>query len=208
MYKRTFTDEMREYIFANYIGCGGKEMAERLNNMFGTSFTRQQVTNFYGRNKLNSGLTGRFEKGHTSIHKGEKGWCIPNSEKTRFKKGNIPVNANPIGSEIIDKDGYTWIRVPCRYVTKSGKCKTYITKQQYIWEQEKGELPDGHKVIFLDGDKTNFDINNLALVSDAEHLEMIRKDLRTNNAELMQTGILIARINCTVRKKDKRGKAN
>ena len=23
-------------------------------------------------------------------HKGQKGWCVPNSEQTRYKKGNVP----------------------------------------------------------------------------------------------------------------------
>ncbi|MFZ4546483.1 MAG: hypothetical protein ACOYN4_03570 [Bacteroidales bacterium] len=34
-------------------------------------------------------------------HKGQKGWCVPNSEQTRYKKGNIP--ALKINPEIVKK---------------------------------------------------------------------------------------------------------
>ena len=52
----------------------------------------------------------------------------------------------------------------------------------------------GHKVIFADGNKRNFDIDNLILVSDSEALIMNANKLRYENKELTKTGALIAKV--------------
>ena len=57
---------------------------------------------------------------------------------------------------------------------------------------EKYQL--GHKVIFADNNKRNFDIDNLILVSDSEALIMNTNKLRYGNKELTRTGSLIAKV--------------
>lgn len=52
----------------------------------------------------------------------------------------------------------------------------------------------GHKVIFADKNKRNFNIDNLILVADSEALIMNTNKLIYEEAELTKTGALIAKI--------------
>lgn len=52
----------------------------------------------------------------------------------------------------------------------------------------------GHKVIFADQDKRNFDIDNLILVTDSEALIMNTNKLIYKDAELTKTASIVAKI--------------
>jgi len=54
-------------------------------------------------NLLSSGKIHRFKKGHSSWNKGK---YMRVSPCTEFKKGCMPHNYKPVGSERITKDGY------------------------------------------------------------------------------------------------------
>ena len=153
---RIFPKEVSDYIYANYKGVGPKEMAERLNKKFGTSYTKSQLKGFYGNHHLNSGITGRFEKGNVSHNKGKKGQCAPGCEKTWFKKGNIPGNHKEVGTERTTIYGYIEVKV--------AEPNKWRAKHHVIWEQHNGPIPEKHVVCFRDGDKTNLNIDNLILV--------------------------------------------
>lgn len=92
----------------------------------------------------------------------------------------------PVGSERKDKKGYVLIKI--------AEPNKWIEKHRYIYESMYGNIPTGHKVIFADGNKENFDIDNLVLVSDSEALIMNTKKLKYDDAELTKTGALIAKI--------------
>lgn len=105
-----------------------------------------------------------FPKGHTPHNKGKK---MPESVKekvksTMFKNGNIPANTKYDGYESVDIEGYTWVRV------SQGKRRL---KHRMIYEQHHGPISKTQIVKFIDGDKTNFDINNLKLISRRENME-------------------------------------
>ena len=40
---------------------------------------------------------------------------------------------------------------------------------RYVWEVEKGDIPDGHDIHHIDGDKANNHISNLDCISHSEH---------------------------------------
>ena len=63
-----------------------------------------------------------------------------------------------------------------------------------VWEQNNGPIPDGYVVIFADRDKSNFDINNLVLVSRSELLVMNRNNLILDDRELTKTGVMLAKV--------------
>ena len=185
-----FPKPMMDYIYANYQGCGNKEMAQCLNAEFGTSYTTRQLNAFYKNHGLNSGLTGQFEKGRTPANKGKKGWSAPGTEKTRFKKGSVPANKTPVGTIRLRGDGYLY--------EKYGEgCLDWKPHHQLVWERERGAVPDGHVITFRDCDKANCDISNLALITKAESLELTRSGLRSQNPDMTDTGILIARVKTT-----------
>lgn len=105
---------------------------------------------------------------------------------TTFKKKQRPYNFKEIGAEFISKDGYTYI--------KTENPNKWIHKQVYIYEKKYGKIPKNYSVIFLDGNKNNFDIDNLALIKNKDKLIMKNKHLIFENRDLTRTGLLIAQI--------------
>ena len=189
-----YSDEIRAFIENNYKGNGPTAMTELVNKTFGTDYTKSQIRSYYKNHKLNSGVTGRFEKGHIPANKGQKGYCHPGSVKTQFKKGHIPVNHRSIGSERIDsKDGYILVKV--------AEPNTWKHKHRVLWEENNGPIPKGYVIIFKDGNKKNITLENLALVSRAEHLELTRSRLRSSNPELTQAGITVAKMRTIARQR-------
>ena len=67
----------------------------------------------------------------------------------------------------------------------------YEYKQRLIYKEYYGEIPKGHMIIFLDGDRTNYDINNLKAVSTPEYLCARNKGLISNDKETTKTGFMV-----------------
>ena len=88
-----------------------KEIQAEFCKRFNKPITLNQVKGYLKRNGLKTGTDGRFKKGQTPYNKGIKGWYAQGMEKNWFKKGNIPPNYKPVGSERINKDGYIEIKV-------------------------------------------------------------------------------------------------
>jgi hypothetical protein len=179
-----YSKEQKEFLISNNYMKPAKELAEIFNKKFGTNLTAQNIKTFRGNHKLNSGLTGQFEKGNIPFNKGTKG--LMKANKTSFKKGNIPSNHKEVGYERISVDGYIEVKVKEPNVFK--------LKHRVIYEQHYGEIPKGYKVIFADGNKLNVDLNNLILVSNSEEFIMNTNKLRYKEAELTKTGLLIAKV--------------
>lgn len=195
-----YSEEVIRFITQNHSGIGPKDMSELLNKTFNTNYTNAQMKSYYGNHHINSGKKGYFEKGHTPANKGQKGYCAPGCEKSWFQKGHNPVNHKPVGSERVDnKDGYTLVKIAEPNVWK--------LKQHVVWEDANGPIPKGHIVTFLDGNKGNFTLDNLSLITMAESLQLTRLRLRSNNPEFTRTGILIAKLKIMHNKKKLRSKA-
>mgnify|MGYP003461112843 FL=1 len=67
----------------------------------------------------------------------------------------------PIGAERTDMQGY--IIVKTNEYWPNGQIK-WEGKHRLIWKKANGEIPSDKKIIFLNGDKTNFKLENLAMV--------------------------------------------
>ena len=108
---------------------------------------------------------GVFESGITPWNKGMRGIDLSGG-RGQFRKGNRPHTWVPIGHERVSKDG-----ILERKVTDAGPAKDHFRSvHSLIWEEHHGPMPEGHVVRFRDGDRTNFDITNLELVSRAENM--------------------------------------
>lgn len=190
-----YSEEQKKFIIDNYYGKYSKELADIFNKRFNTNITAKEIKNYRENHKLNSGLTGRFEKGHVTHNKGKKQTeymskeAIGKTKATRFKKGNIPQNHRDIGEERISKDGYIYIKVRDGCLNDN-----WELKHRYIYKQHYGEIPNGYNVMFADKNKRNFDIYNLILVSKSEDLIMNNNKLLFSNKELTKTGHLIAKV--------------
>lgn len=198
-----FPQYIVDYIRANYCGVGPTEMAKTLNEMFNTGYTPKQLKAFYKNHKLNSGLTGRFEKGNIPPNKGKKGYCAPGSEKGWFRKGQQPWDTVPVGTVVKKADGYLWKKIDDRPGVWT---QNWRQLHILVWEQEKGPVPEGHRVIFKDNNPENCSIENLALVTLAEHLVLNRMTLRYDQPEHTETGILIAKVKIAAAKRGRRKK--
>ena len=74
------------------------------------------------------------------------------------------------------------------------KHDNWISKHRLIWEEANGPIPEGHTIIFKDGNIRNFDLNNLALVSRAELAVLNHRKMLRSNAQLTETSILCAKV--------------
>ena len=108
-----------------------------------------------------------FEKGHIPWNKGKHGVF---SEKTilkmsNSKKGHICWKSRELGSELED-NGYIRVKISNHpnYHTR-WRLKHHIIYEKYHPNIKIGKTD---RVIFLDGNKRNFDIHNLKLVSLSE----------------------------------------
>ncbi|MFG0935206.1 HNH endonuclease, partial [Staphylococcus sp. 231237_7MaSpsaltlick] len=57
-----------------------------------------------------------------------------------------------------------------------------------------GKVPPKHNLIFLDGDKTNNDLSNIALIKRSELARLNHQNMIYSNAELTRTSINIVKI--------------
>ncbi len=95
-------------------------------------------------------------------------------------------NESPIGTEYVKPDGMVLIKVDKN---------RWEYKQRYIYEQyHKVNLPTEIMVIFLDGDKTNFSIENLRAVSTPVYNTARNKHLISNFAAVTDAGLDVAEL--------------
>ena len=109
------------------------------------------------------------------------------SAPTMFGKGHRPANTLPVGTELELSDGYTWVKIA--EIDHAKKNINWRQKHRLIWEQNNGPVPDGCRIIFKDGDKQNFDINNLSCVSLAELARLNQYHMISDDPEITEAGI-------------------
>lgn len=108
------------------------------------------------------------------------------SYEAKLFKGDKPVNVKEIGSERLQKDGYVYVKVPDN--------KRWITKHKYLFEKHIRKLNKGEIVIFLNGDKTNFELDNLAAITRGELAQLNKLGYIQSDRELAIAGLNIIRI--------------
>ena len=83
-------------------------------------------------------------------------------KETQFKKGNLPHNHLPVGSRVVNTDGYL--------VEKIADPNTWEFVHVRTWEAVNGKRPPGHLLRFKNGDRMNCSIENLECISRREHM--------------------------------------
>jgi len=195
------TEEQKAYVLANYKGVGPKEMAERLGKK------KNELKGFYHNNRLNSGVTGHFSKGHVPWSKGKSPEqicktpeALARSSATRFKKGHEPFNHLPVGAEVIKADGYWW-----RKVAEPNKWRQL---HRLKYQEIHGEiLADNELVIFLDGDRDNMAPDNLVKITQRENQMLNRKRLRSEDPQISVTGLAAAKLEIAIEDRRKKNES-
>lgn len=200
MYGHKYTEEEKQFFIEFVPGHSYKEIQQEFTRRFGCEITTSRIKSYIGNHKLKTGTTGQFKKGQVSHNKGKKmpPEIYEKCAKTMFKKGNIPSNHRPVGSERLTKDGYVEIKI--------AEPNKWALKHRYIWEKENGKIPDKHILIFRDNDKTNVNLENLILISQSENLVINRHGLQHAAGEAKETVVGYAKLSDLTAKKKNKGK--
>ena len=184
-----YTNEMIEFLREVANGKTYVEITDLFNKKFDSEVDTKCIKSLLSRKKICTGTLGYLKKGSIPWNKGKKGYIGAN--KTSFKKGDKPANWRPVGSERIDKDGYTLIKIS----NEGGMWKRWAFKHRVIWEEHyKNKVPKRSVIIFADGDRSNLSIENLICVSRNELRVLNKCGLIKNNVELTKIGLNVARI--------------
>ncbi len=159
----------------------------------------------------NPGIPHRFKPGHIPANKGLKqpGLAIGRMAETQFKKGTRQGRANlnwkPIGTIIKNTDGYLRIKVadePESIAGAGSKSTNWEFIHKRVWEAAHGPIPPGHRLWWKDGNHDNCALENLELLSDAQH--MARTSIHKLPRELKETILLVGRVKRAIRKRTKK----
>ena len=116
-----------------------------------------------------AGHTGRFKPGHRTWNTGLKG-CNMGVSETQYKSGNLAGNAlkrlQPVGTERITTEGYRQIKARADGIPH----RRWVNLHHLVWIDAGREIPPGHSLRFIDGDKLNCALENLELISFQERM--------------------------------------
>lgn len=190
---KLLTKEQHDYLVSIQKNKTSRDVANEMNQKFGLSLTEKQIKSYRRNNNLNSGLTGRFEKGRVPYNKGKK---LPNMSRNsgQFKKGNKPPNYVPVGTINYTTDGYP--------KEKIGEPNKWVLKHRKVWEEYHEPIPKGYSVCFLDRDKTNYDISNLILLSNEELARMNQNNYFSSDPELTKLGAGITKLSRKIKQQE------
>lgn len=173
-----WTNEMIEYLKENYSNYTNLELSKRISSMFNvraSSGSIEHKANRLGLRKSEEYL--KYSATHRVI------------SPFQFKKGRVPEHKKPIGYERLDaKTGITYVKV-------DDKSK-FEAKQRVVYREHYGKIPEGYNIIFIDSDKTNFNIDNLACLSNSEMamINSLRIKNITHNKEIGEIKLALARL--------------
>lgn len=200
MYGHKYTDEERQFFVEFVPGHSYREIQQEFVDRFNWEISINQIKAYIHNHKLNTGRTGQFVKGQVPQNKGKKmpPEVYEKCKGTMFKKGNIPKNHRPVGSERINRDGYVEIKI--------AEPNKWTLKHRLVWQQAHGTIPKGQIVIFRDNDRTNVVLENLLLISQSENLIINRNDLSETIDETKDAAVSLAKLVCATNQRKKKRK--
>ena len=208
-----WTKEHYDYILSICNGKPVKEILALFNEHFNENITFSAISNAMYKCGAKTNVNGgRFKKGDKPFNKGLK-WdeylskeSQESCRRTCYKKGDTVREKNnkwtEIGTETLWKGEYFYIKVD-KPTNRKGHMY-HALKHRYIWEQHNGPIPEGYVVIFLDGNRQNFNIDNLALVKRSELAMLNREKLIVkDNKEATKCGIAIVKLEERIKEYEK-----
>jgi hypothetical protein len=117
-----------------------------------------------GRFNGTQGGACRFPPGHRPWNTGRKGWDAGGRcRETQFKAGNRVWNHKPVGTERENGEGYIEV--------KTSEPDVWELKQRVVWKRAHGLLTRGDYIRFVDGNRKNFALSNLSLITRQDNME-------------------------------------
>lgn len=153
------------------------------------------------------GIAYRFQPGLDPWNKGKHYNAGGRSAETRFKPGHRGGKAlalwHPVGALRINADGYMQRKINDDLPMH----KRWRAEHLLVWEAANGPLPDGHIIVFMDGNRMNFALDNLECITRREN--MLRNTAHRHGKELFAIsqlrGALTRQINRRTRGKTQQG---
>ena len=207
--RHVWTEDETVFLFLAYANNTAQQIADTLglkpHQVYGKAqdlgltkseeFNRSALSGRIQQGNQQRGNSARFKPGHVPWIKGKKlpGYGNP---ATQFKAGQKPKTYMPVGS-VRQVDGYWQVKL----LPTGPHTVTWAFVHQLVWELHHGSVPTGHVLRFRDGDRTNTDPDNLALVS-------MRDSLRGNSIhalppELKELSYLRGRITRAINTKER-----
>lgn len=143
-----YTETEKEWLKQHQDEMPRDQLADTFNQVFGTAVSRTSIKDV---------CTKRLK-----LKRSQNTGCIQSGDK------RIDDIRLPVGTERI-YNGYTWVKV--NNIQFKGKVtsdkfrQNWCPKQVYLYEQAHGTIPVGYFVVFLDGNKQNFDLDNLYCIN-------------------------------------------
>lgn len=175
---RNYTKEEIEFIIQNVDKYYVPKLVEMFNKKFNGNMTIYKMKNFKYRYNLHSNLpmnplTGKG-KGSTKRCK-------------HTRKEWLDKVTNDIGYELKRKDGTIYIKVN----NKVGATDNYMTKAQYIYTKEYGEIPKGYVLLHKDNNKENNCIDNLMLVKKSDFTYLKASGFISKDNNIIETALML-----------------
>lgn len=188
-----WTEEELRFLAESIPGRSRREVYEMFCRRFDWEPTFDQLVGTLKNHKLYSGRDTRYKKGNPSHNKGRKmpEHVYERASATMFRPGHTPHNTVPIGTEAVTGDGYIVVKIsddkkPSRF--------NWVFKHRLIYESIHGEIPKGHVVTFLDGDKQNLDPDNLICVNRKVNMTANRLGLLSTDPDVTRLGLRLAEL--------------
>ena len=208
--RKTFPDEVINFVKNNGVGVTTKKLQNLVNTTFNENYSEGQIYNLRHRLGVKPATDGRFKKG-----------CAEAGEAYRFKPGCVPMNKGKTWDEIgmsqearaaaarhwfkkghkthnhVEVGTDKWRPYHGYYFRKVAEPNSWRLTHDVIWEEANGPIPDGMCVIFLDGNPKNLSLSNLTLISRNEHWVLNNNKSiysRSDNPELSKVNIAALRL--------------
>lgn len=173
-----YTEEQKEWLKEKYPVLGAKKTTEEFNQKFkrkSSIHTIKEMCHSLGLT-LNEDTFAKYREDTTKA-------------MVDYAKN---VRASKVGTVGRPSNGYDLIK------TEDG----WKSLGKYLYEKNIGKVPKGHQVIFLDGNKENRDVSNLAVVPLSYQALMNTYNLRSSDAEITKTSVMWCELYETLKKEN------
>lgn len=162
-----YTEEQKGWLVEHYPKYGAKKTASEFNRIFGQSRSEHSIKNIcVGKLgvQLNEEAFKRYRKETTDV-------LITYNKSKAVEVGTVGRLTN----------GYYMVKMQDGSWEYAGK---------RLYKDNVGEVPNGYQVIFLDGNKNNINLDNLAVVPVEYQALMNTHKLRSENPTITETAIV------------------
>lgn len=193
----TYTAEQQGFLRDNCKRMSRRELADSFNTRFGTNKTVRGITSYCNRRGWNSANDGRYKHGNhawaTGLSKDDFKAHYTDDSYERMVNARKESNKKlHLGDEVI-RHGVPMIVTSLDYSIPYASRLTF--KRRYVWEQAHGKIPPWHRIIHLDGDPMNCELDNLYCVPDKFIPTLNKNHWLTDDRDHTLTAVMLCELN-------------